>query len=128
MFGSYRKLSAEYKPLPLAEERKLIRLAKKGNDPARNKLLLHLTGFFIFRIETTLFSSAKREFGEDILQECILFAQTKIKRYNLRYKDKNGVFKKVYLRTYLWKGITGLMFSYIKKYEKECQEIKPWED
>jgi hypothetical protein len=93
-FGYYKKTARRYKTLPLDEERRLIRHAKKGDVPARQKLLLHLMGFFIFRIETTLFPHIKREFGEDILQECILFAETKIQKYNLRYKDKTGCFKK----------------------------------
>jgi hypothetical protein len=114
-FGYYKKIAAKYKPLPLNEERRLIRHAKKGNQPARKKLLLHLIGFFIFRIETTLFPPVKHKFGEDILQECILFAETKINSYNLRYKDKDGLFKKVYFRTYLWKGVTGVMFKYLKQ-------------
>ena len=117
-FGYYKKIAAKYKPLPLDEERRLIRRAKKGNQPARKKLQLHLIGFFIFRIETTLYPPVKREFGEDILQECILFAEKKIKSYNLRYRDKKGLFKKVYFRTYLWKGVTGVMFTYIKRNRK----------
>jgi hypothetical protein len=117
-FGYYRKIAAKHKPLPLDEERRLIRRAKKGNPQAREKLLLHLIGFFIFRIETTLYPPVKREFGEDILQECILFAEIKIKSYNLRYRDENGIFKKVYFRTYLWKGVTGVMFTYIKRNRK----------
>ena len=97
------------------EERRLVRRAKKGDLLARKKLLLHLSGFFIFRIETTLYPAVKCEFGEDILQECMLYAETKIKSYNLRYRDKKGLFKKVYFRTYLWKGVTGMMFTYLKK-------------
>jgi len=84
-------------------------------------------GFFIFRIETTLYPPVRREFGEDILQECILFAETKIQRYNLRYRDKEGLFKKVYFRTYLWKGVTGLMLAHIKRNKKEIND-KFWLD
>ena len=105
----------------------MIRRARKGNVPARKKLLLHLIGFFIFRIETTLYPPVKREFGEDILQECILFAEKKIKSYNLRYRDKEGLFKKVYFRTYLWKGVTGLMLAHIKRNKKEIND-KFWLD
>jgi hypothetical protein len=114
-FRIQNKLAAKYKPLPLEEERRLIRRAKKGSLPAREKLLLHLIGFFIFRMETTLFPPVRHKFGEDILQECILFAETKINSYNLRYKDKEGLFKKVCFRTYLWKGVTGVMLKYLKQ-------------
>ena len=114
-FSTYKNIAAKHKQLPLAEERRLISLAKKGDLSARKKLLLHLTGFFLFRIETTLYPEIKREFGEDILQECILYADLKVQGYKLRYKDKEGLFKKVYFRTYLWKGITGLMFTYVKQ-------------
>lgn len=114
-FSHYKKTAAKYTQLPIGEERRLIRLAKKGDIPARKTLLLHLMGFFIYRIETTLFPLVRREYGEDILQECFIFAAAKIKSYRPRYKDKNGVFKKIKFSTYLWKGVTGLMFTHIKK-------------
>jgi hypothetical protein len=111
----YKQTASKYGPLSLDDERRLIRRAKKGDQLARKKLLLHLMGFFIFRIETTLYPAIRHGFGEDILQECMLFAESRISRYNLRYKDEMGIFKKVYFRTYLWKGVTGVMFTYIKK-------------
>ena len=97
------------------EERRLVRRASKGDQLARKRLRYHLIGFFIFRMETTLYPAIRNRFGEDILQECLLFAESRIPRYNLRYRDDKGIFKKVYFRTYLWKGITVVMFTYIKK-------------
>jgi len=114
-FNLYKETAKKHRPLSLGDERRLISLAKKGDGLARRKLLLHLTGFFIFRIETTLFPRIKREFGDDILQECFLFAESKINCYKLRYKNKLGVCKKVFLRSYLWKGVTGVMLNYVKK-------------
>jgi hypothetical protein len=111
----YKEIAKKHKPLPLIDERRLISLAKKGDGSARQKLLLHLIGFFIFRIETSLFPHIKNEFGDDILQECIVFAEGKIDFYKLRYKNKSGVFKKVFLRSYLWKGVTGVMLNHVKR-------------
>lgn len=121
IFGHSKKIAAKYKRLPLDEERKLISLAKKGNVSARKKLLLHLIGFFIFRIETTLYPPNIRQFGEDILQECILHAIIKIQSYNLRYKNKWGRPQKFHFSTYLWKGITGLMLMHIKRNKREIR-------
>jgi hypothetical protein len=115
LFEKYRQTITQYRNLPLKEERTLIRLAKRGNLPAQQKLLLHLVGFFIFRIRTTLYPAVAREFGEDILQECLLWTPKKIKSYNLRYRNKKGIFQPVQLRSYIWKGVTGLMFQYVKK-------------
>jgi hypothetical protein len=114
-FILYKKTASKYGPLSLDDERRLVRRAKKGDQLARKKLLLHLIGFFIFRIETTLYPAIKHRFGEDILQECLLLAESKIPYYNLRYRDEKGIFKKVYFRTYLWKGVAGVIFAYIKK-------------
>jgi hypothetical protein len=93
----------------------LISLAKKGDKPSQEKLLIHLIGFFLFRVETSLFPSIIPRFGDDIIQECVLFAARKIPNYNLRYKDKNGSVKRVCFSSYIWKGVTGVMFSYVKK-------------
>ena len=71
--------------------------------------MLHLVGFFIFRIETTLESPKIQELGEDILQECILFASGRIPKFKLRYKNKPGVYKKYRFSTYLLKGVTGII-------------------
>lgn len=111
----YKELAKKHKPLPLIDERRLISLAKKGDSSTRQKLLLHLIGFFIFRIETSLFPHIKNEFGDDILQECIVFAEGKIDCYKLRYKNKSGLFNKVYLRSYLWKGVTGVILNHVKR-------------
>jgi len=114
-FSEYKKIAAKHKPLSLVDERRLIARAKKGDTSARDKLICHLIGFLLFRIETTLYPCLKNEFGMDIINECILFAEKKINRYNLRFRNKKGKHVKVYLRSYLWKGITGIMITYIKQ-------------
>jgi hypothetical protein len=115
VFFKYRKIASRHKKLPINEERKLISLAKRGNQPAQEKLLLHLVGFLIFRIETALSHSVVVRFGEDILQECIIFAIAKIRNYKVRFKNREGIYKTYCFSTYLWKGVTGVMFSYVKK-------------
>jgi len=115
IFNHYKKISSRLLPLQLKEERKLLSLAKKGNVEARDKILLHVIGFLIFRIETTLFLHVRLELGEDVLQECILFAHKKIDTYKQRYKNKKGLYIKVYFRSYIWKGITGVMLNYVRQ-------------
>ncbi len=127
MFRSYRKIASTHKKLSIADERKLIRKAKKGDVSARKKLLLHLLGFFIFRIETTLETRIRRELGEDILQECILFASGKIPKFKLRYKTKAGIYKQYQLSTYLWKGITGVIYQQVNNRPRTCELKLPAE-
>jgi hypothetical protein len=115
MFKQYRQIIKQYPKLSLHHERKLIRLAKKGNTSALQTLLLHQVGYFVFRIRTVLYPSAVREFGEDILQECLLWTPQKIRSYNLRYRNKKGIFQPVLLRSYIWKGITGVIVQYVRK-------------
>jgi len=115
MFEQYRQIIRQYPKLPLQNERRLIRLAKRGDLSAQQTLLLHQIGFFIFRIRTVLYPAVVREYGEDILQECLLWTPKKIRSYNLRYKNKDGIFQPVLLRSYIWKSVMGVMFQYIRK-------------
>jgi hypothetical protein len=119
VFFTYKKIASRHKKLPSNDERKLISLAKKGDQPAREKLLLHLVGFLIFRIETALSHSVVVRFGEDILQECIIFAMAKIRTYKVRFKNREGIYKSYCFSTYIWKGITGIMFLYLKRNSSE---------
>lgn len=115
MFDQYKQTIKQYPKLSLGCERKLIRLAKRGDSSAEQQLLLHQIGYFIFRIRTVLYPAVIRDFGEDILQECLLWTPKKIQSYNLRYRDKNGIFQPVQLRSYIWKGITGVILHYVKE-------------
>jgi DNA-directed RNA polymerase specialized sigma24 family protein len=121
MFAQYKQVIKLYPNLPLPDERKLIRLAKRGNSSAQQTLLLHQIGFLIFRIRTILYPSVARECGEDILQECLLWAPNKIRSYNLRYRNTKGVFQPVQFRSYIWKGVTGMILQYIRKNKRESE-------
>jgi hypothetical protein len=119
MFEQYRQIIRQYPKLTLQNERRLIRLAKRGDLSAQQTLLLHQIGFFVFRIRTVLYPAVVREYGEDILQECLLWTPKKIRSYNLRYKNRDGIFQPVLLRSYIWKGVMGVMFQYVRKNRKE---------
>jgi len=125
-YSHYKEIALKHPRLPLKEERKLISLAKKGDLSARKKLILHLTGFFIFRIETTLYRQQIRQCGEDILQECILLAINKIQRFKLRYKNKKGDPAHYHFSTYLWKGVTGVMFVCVRRNSREVSVSDFW--
>ena len=114
MFELYQRTAKQYKNLSLKDERKLISLAKKGNILAKNKLLFSQTGFLLYRIKSMLYPEVLNRYGEDIFQDCLIFATKKISSYNLRYKNKAGEFQPVHFRTYLWKGITGVIINSIK--------------
>jgi hypothetical protein len=126
LFDFYQETIRHHKKLPLKRERKLIALAKKGDSSAQNKILLHLIGFFSFRIKTTLFPLLQNKYGEDILQDCLLLAAKNISTYKLRYKNKAGKFQPVHLSTYMWKGITGLIFNYVKGKEINFSDLPDW--
>ena len=121
MFDQYKQIIRKYPKLPLLDERRLIRFAKRGNSSAQRTLLLHQVGFLIFRIRTTLYPSVVREYGEDILQECLLWTPNKIRSYNLRYRNVKGVFQPVQFRSYIWKGVTGVILQYIRKNKRESE-------
>ncbi|MCX5777548.1 MAG: hypothetical protein NTX32_08030 [Candidatus Firestonebacteria bacterium] len=120
MFESYNEIAQKYKKPSLKYERRLISLAKKGRKSARDELLLYQVGFFLFRVRTMLYPAILMRYGEDIIQECSDLALRKIKTYNLKYRDIKGVLKPVYFRSYIWKGVTGIIVSSIKK-KKEIQ-------
>jgi len=114
LFEKYIKIAKQYKKPTLKCERKLIALAQKGDSSARDGLLFAQTGFFLFRIHKMLYPALIRRYGEDILQECFGFALSRVDRYKLRYKGKNGKPKPVFFRSYIWKGITGVVIKSIK--------------
>jgi len=109
LFEFYRDIIKQSKKNSLDQERKLIALAKNGDVKAKDELLLSSISFCIFRINTVLYPKLVSQYGEDILQECLLLASEKIYKYNLRYKNKQGKRQKVYFRSYIWKGINGLI-------------------
>ena len=120
LFKLHRKTSKKYS---LKEERKLIALAKKGNKAAKEEVLMSHISYFLFRINTVLYPKLAKRYGEDILQECLLFASEKIYTYNLRYKNKQGKRLNVYFRSYIWKGVTGIIIRSIDKREKLFSDL-----
>ena len=117
MFKLYQGIIDEYKKLPLRQERKLIILAKKGVIEARDELLLHLMGFFVIRIQALAFPSIIKSYGDDLIQQCLILATEKIETYNLKYRNKTGELQPLHLSTYMWKNVTGLIYTYGKNKE-----------
>ena len=127
MSESYQEIIKRCRKLSLKHERKLIALAKKGMSSAQEELLLHLVGFFLFRIKTTLYPSIVKQYGEDILQDCLYLAIKKIRTYNLRYKNKTGELQPVHFSTYMWKSVTGLMLAFVKAKKEICfSDLPGW--
>ncbi|OGS20737.1 MAG: hypothetical protein A2252_02150 [Elusimicrobia bacterium RIFOXYA2_FULL_39_19] len=116
----YHQIANKYKKLPLKYERKLIRSAKKGNSASKEILLLHLTGFFVFRFYTSTYLPLIRNSFDDIIQDCLVLALKNIKTYKMRYKNEEGIFQPVHFSTYMWKGVTGIMVSAIKAKREIC--------
>jgi len=114
LFREYQVVARRNTKLPLARERQLVARAKKGDTRAESVLLTHLIGFFLFRIQTTLWPWVVEQHGEDIFQECVLLARQKISSYRHDYRDRAGALRPVHLSSYMWKSVTGMMFTYVK--------------
>ncbi len=124
MWEIYRKALPKYPKISLSEERRLIARAKKGSEKCADEIVLRHIRFVIFGLHRVAFPSYLERFGEDILSEATLVLHQKIKTYNLRYRDKKGVFKPVRFASYVWKRIDGLVIDSIKKeIRKERLEI-----
>jgi len=107
MWKHYRELAHRYPKISLAEERRLIALAKKGSDKSAEEIVLRHIGFVIFRLHKRIFPEFVRRFGEELLSESILILYQKIKTYDLDYCDKEGNPKPVKFVSYIWKRVDG---------------------
>ena len=115
MWKTYRSIIRKYPRISLQEERRLIRVAKKGSKQAADEVVLRHIGFVIFRINKRAFPAYACRFGEDILSQAIVLMYAKIQTYNLRYYDEQGEFKPVRFVSYIWKFIDGLILASLRK-------------
>ncbi len=90
MWKYYRSINWQYPRISLAEERRLILKAQNGSKKSNNELVLRHIGFLIFRISKKVFPHLIERFGDDLLEETIPIAYTKIKTYDLNYRSKRG--------------------------------------
>jgi len=115
MWKHYRELAHRYPKISLAEERRLIALAKKGSDKSAEEIVLRHIGFVIFRLHKRIFPEFVRRFGEELLSESILILYQKIKTYDLDYCDKEGNPKPVKFVSYIWKRVDGFLIDFVNK-------------
>ena len=115
MWKTYRSIIRKYPKISLQEERRLIRLAKRGSKEQVEELVLRHIGFVIYRIHKRAFPAYVRRFGEDLLSQAIPVLYQKINTYNLRYRERQGRFKPVRFVSYIWKCIDGLILAALKK-------------
>jgi hypothetical protein len=125
----YCRTLPKYPKISLREERRLIAKAKKGSKKEIEELVLRHVGFIVFRIYKKTFPIYIERFGEEILSEATFILYDKIKTYNLRYRDKNGIFKPVRFSSYVWRRIDGFILDSLKKeIERERRQTSPnWE-
>ncbi len=109
MWDGYKGIIKRYGKLSLEEERRLIQKAQNGSKKSEQELALRHIGFVIFRIHKVAFPALIRRFGDDLLEEAILIIYSKIKSYNLDYRDKRGNPNLVKITSYIWKRIDGLI-------------------
>lgn len=115
MWKTYRSIIRRYPRITSQEERRLIRMAKRGGKAEAEELVLRHIGFVIFRIHKRAFPAYAKRFGEDLLSQGIFLLYDKIHTYNLRYYDENGDFKPVRFASYVWKAVDGLILASLKK-------------
>ena len=115
MWKTYRDIIRKYPRISLQEERRLIRIAKRGGKAESEEIVLRHIGFVIFRINKRAFPAYAKRFGEDLLSQGIFLLSDKIHTYNLRYYDANGNFKPVRFVSYVWKAVDGLILASLRK-------------
>jgi len=115
MWEVYSDIVLRYPKIPLSEERRLISKAQKGSRKSKDELVFRHVGFLIFRIHRIVFPALIQRFGEDLLEEAILIAYTKIESYDLDYRDEQGNPNPVKFVSYVWKRIDGFIIDYLKK-------------
>ncbi len=115
MWKTYRDIIRKYPRISLQEERRLIRMAKRGGKAEAEEIVLRHIGFVIFRICKCAFPVYVKRFGEDLLSQGIFLLYEKIHTYNLRYYDEYGNFKPVRFVSYVWKAVDGLILASLKK-------------
>lgn len=124
MWKSYGSLVRRYPRVTLSEERRLISKAQRGSKKSKNELILRHLNFLIFRIHKKVFPALIRRFGEDLLEEAILVVNTKIKSYNLDYRNKQGEPNPVKFVSYIWKRIDGFIIDSLKKEINESNRLR----
>jgi len=115
MWEAYQAVARKYPRLPLAEERRLIALAQAGRKESSDELVLRHLGFVMWRLRRRVFRSYLERHGEDMLSAAIPVLYEKVGTYNLKYRDRSGVFKPVRFGSYIWKRIDGLAIDYLKR-------------
>jgi len=124
MWEAYSQIIRRYQKLSLSEERCLIARAQNGSKKSKDEIVFRHIGFLIFRIHKITFPAFLRRFGEDLLEEAILITYTKIKSYDLDYRDEQGNPNPVKFISYIWKRIEGFIIDYLKKEINEPKRIK----
>jgi hypothetical protein len=69
----------------------------------------------MWRLRRKVFRPHLERYGEDMLSAAIPVLYEKVGTYNLKYRDRSGVFKPVRFGSYIWKRIDGLAIDYLKR-------------
>jgi hypothetical protein len=115
VWGTYYRSLPKRPALSLTEERRLIAKGKSRYKAEIEDLVLRHISLIIFRIHKKAFPVYVARFGEEILAQAVFILYDKIKKYNLRYRDKNGDFKPVRFSSYIWKRIDGFILDSLKE-------------
>lgn len=122
--GKLYRVVPRYLKISLSEERCLILEAQKGLKESANELVLRHVPFVVFRIHRIVFPPLIQRFEEDMLTEAILIIYTKIKSYNLDYRNKQGNPNPVKFVSYIWKRIDGFIIDFLKKEINESKRTR----
>jgi DNA-directed RNA polymerase specialized sigma subunit len=95
--------------ISLRQERRLISLAQKGCEKSTQEMVLRHVGFLLYRIHQKLIPALFYKHKDDMVSLGVIILYEKIKSYNLKYRDKQGVRKPVRFVSYIWKRIDGFI-------------------
>ena len=121
MLQAYRESIRAYrnKKITLRQERRLISLAQKGCEKSRQEMVLRHVGFLLYRLQQKVIPALLYKHREDMVSLGVIILYEKIKTYNLNYRDKRGVRKRVRFVSYVWKRIDGFIVDYLKEEFKQ---------
>jgi DNA-directed RNA polymerase specialized sigma subunit len=118
MLQVYRESICAYqnKKMSLRQERRLILQAQKGCKKSVQEMVLRHIGFLLYRLHRKVIPPLLYKHRDDMVSLGVIILYDKIKTYNLNYRDKRGMRKRVRFVSYIWKRIDGFIIADAEQY------------
>ncbi len=86
-------------------------------------MVLRHVGFLLYRLHQKVIPALLYKHKEDIVSLGVIILYEKIKTYNLNYRNKQGIKKRVRFVSYIWKRIDGFIMDYLKEELKQSHSL-----